>query len=173
MSLALRLVPAALLVLALGCAKEKTPDEAAPTAAKAAVAKTAPAPTKAEPTTIAAKADEGMSDCSGMAKAEASESECSKSELGCNKWDAEAEAVLKNKVPSDAKWQTYKVSGMTCGGCERKVIANLGKIDGVVGVEADAELGQVRVAISPKAPKALTAARDKLNTLYKIEDSKI
>ncbi len=90
---------------------------------------------------------------------------------GCNQWDAEAASVLKKKVPTDATWTIYRVSGMKCGGCERRVIAKIGTLKGVVGVEADAELGQVRVATSPKSPDAAKRAREALNGLYKIEST--
>ena len=64
----------------------------------------------------------------------------------CNQWDEEAAQVARREVPADADWKVIPVSGMTCGGCERRIIATLGKMDGVLAVEADAELGQVRIA---------------------------
>jgi copper chaperone CopZ len=67
-------------------------------------------------------------------------------EGSCNQWDDEAAEVARRQVPADAEWKTIPVAGMTCGGCERRIIASLGKVDGVLAVEADAELGQVRIA---------------------------
>lgn len=67
-------------------------------------------------------------------------------EGGCDQWDEAAAEVGRRPVPEDAEWKTIQVSGMTCGGCERRITANLGKVDGVLAVEADAELGQVRIA---------------------------
>lgn len=67
-------------------------------------------------------------------------------EGGCDQWDEAAAEVGRRPVPQDAEWKTIQVSGMTCGGCERRITANLGKVDGVLAVEADAELGQVRIA---------------------------
>ncbi len=64
----------------------------------------------------------------------------------CNQWDEEAAQVARREVPADADWKVIPVTGMTCGGCERRIIASLGKVDGVLAVEADAELGQVRIA---------------------------
>jgi copper chaperone CopZ len=64
----------------------------------------------------------------------------------CNQWDGAAAEVARREVPADAEWKTIPVSGMTCGGCERRIIASLGKVEGVLAVEADAELGQVRIA---------------------------
>jgi copper chaperone len=69
-------------------------------------------------------------------------------EGGCDQWDEAATEVAKRTVPADAEWKTIPVSGMTCGGCERRIIASLGKVDGVLAVEADAELGQVRIAMT-------------------------
>lgn len=81
--------------------------------------------------------------CSGEMQAG---SECSG---GCDKWDQAAGEVAKRPIPANAVWKEIPVDGMTCGGCERRVIANVGQIDGVLAVEADAELGQVRVAMAP------------------------
>ncbi|MFD1542814.1 heavy-metal-associated domain-containing protein [Nonomuraea guangzhouensis] len=41
---------------------------------------------------------------------------------------------------------TYKVSGMTCGGCAGKVKTEISKVDGVTGVEVDLTSGTVTVA---------------------------
>ncbi|MEO3799766.1 heavy metal-associated domain-containing protein [Nonomuraea sp. B1E8] len=41
---------------------------------------------------------------------------------------------------------TYKVSGMTCGGCAGKVKAEIGKVAGVSSVEVELATGQVTVA---------------------------
>ncbi len=65
---------------------------------------------------------------------------------GCSQWDEAATKVAKRETPTDAVWATIPVQGMSCGGCERRIIANLGGVDGILGVEADAELGQVRIA---------------------------
>lgn len=67
-------------------------------------------------------------------------------EGSCNQWDEAAAQVARREVPPDAEWKTIPVTGMTCGGCERRIIASLGKVQGVLAVEADAELGQVRIA---------------------------
>ena len=40
---------------------------------------------------------------------------------------------------------TYKVTGMTCGHCVQSVKTEVGKIDGVTGVEIDLETGDVTV----------------------------
>ena len=80
----------------------------------------------------------------------------------------EAAEVGKRAVPKDAEWKVFAVSGMTCGGCERRVIAHLGRLEGVVAVEADAELGQVRVA-SAKGAKLDDTVKSSIAKLgYKI-----
>ncbi|MFC8530971.1 MULTISPECIES: heavy-metal-associated domain-containing protein [Nocardia] len=43
---------------------------------------------------------------------------------------------------------TYTVTGMTCGHCAASVKSEIGKIDGVTGVEVDLESGAVRVESS-------------------------
>ena len=88
---------------------------------------------------------------------------------GCNQWDEAASEVAKRPIPADADWKTIAVSGMTCGGCERRVIAKLGALDGVLAVEADAELGQVRVATA-RGVDLRQAAVDRINELgYKAQ----
>ena len=56
------------------------------------------------------------------------------------------------------------MQGMTCAGCERRVIANLGQLEGVLAVEADAELGQVRIAMA-QGGDLRKAAVDRINSL--------
>lgn len=134
------------IALALGgCDKHPAPAKSQPAAATQArspmqpvkvmeTAAAAPAPA------TAATAAEGAHECGGaMAEGES----CAG---GCNQWDEAAAEVAKRAVPADAEWKTIPVSGMTCGGCERRIIASLGKVEGVLAVEADAELGQVRIA---------------------------
>lgn len=41
------------------------------------------------------------------------------------------------------------VAGMTCAGCERRVEAALGRLDGVRLARADHERGEVRVVFEP------------------------
>lgn len=41
---------------------------------------------------------------------------------------------------------TYTVTGMTCGHCVQSVKTEIGKIDGVTGVDVDLESGRVVVA---------------------------
>ena len=157
----MRLHTAALSLLVLaaiaGCDKH-TPAPAAQkkiaatTQAASPVAAQAPAPVKVMEAT--AEAESGgtcggsMDSCSG----------------GCDQFDAEAAEVAKRVVPQTATWKTIRQSGMTCGGCERRIIANLGKLDGVLAVEADAELGEVRVAMNHDADLR-AAAVERINSL--------
>lgn len=142
------------LVLSVGCAKEKTsPEDKAPTAAKVATQ-----PAESAPVSCDTPGADGM-DCGKQEEAG-----------GCNKWDDEAAAVASRDIPGNAVWKTLKVSGMTCGGCERRVIANVGKLDGIVSVEADSELGQVRIAMAADSAETTKAATAEIKRLgYKVE----
>ena len=108
-----------------------------------------------------APADEKMSCGDGEKTGES----CDGTGEGCSKWDAEATRVAKREVPADAVWATIPVQGMTCGGCERRVIANLGGVEGILGVEADAELGQVRIAFAKGNDGIAAAARSHIAKL--------
>lgn len=119
----------------------------------------APAP-KAAPV-AAQPAAEPMS-CGDAAGGGAS---CGAEAGGCSQWDGKAAEVAKRGTPADAVWATIPVEGMSCGGCERRIIANLGVVDGVLGVEADAELGQVRVAYAKGNDQITAAARDHIAAL--------
>lgn len=91
---------------------------------------------------------------------------------GCGRFDEEATEVVKREVPEDAVWHTLKVTGMHCAMCERRIIAHVGKLAGVVSVEADAELGVVRVAVAKGAEKPTRLAAAKIRDLgYGVEGS--
>jgi copper chaperone CopZ len=127
---------------------------------------------KTDDTKVAATAEAKSADCQG--DKDGSEASCGNDEAeeagGCNQWDEEAALVAKRDIPDNAAWETLKVSGMTCGGCERRVIANVGGVDGVLAVEADAELGQVRVATEKGKEGPKVAAIQKIKSLgYKIQ----
>ena len=54
---------------------------------------------------------------------------------------------------------TYTVSGMTCGHCESAVREEIGKLDGVAGVQVDLASGAVTVtSAAPLEPAAVAAA---------------
>jgi copper chaperone CopZ len=146
---------ASLLVFAIGCERAEESAQAAAQPAPAA-AKTEPAPPAGETATMAQAAEGGS--CSGETQAGG---ECGG---GCDQWDEAASDVARRPVPADAMWEEIPVEGMTCGGCERRVIANLGKLQGVLAVEADAELGKVRVAMA-RGSDLRGAAVERINAL--------
>jgi copper chaperone CopZ len=152
-SLASIVYVASLLVFAIGCERAQEPAQAAPAPA---AAKTEPAAPAAQAATTA-QAEEGGT-CSGAMQAGG---ECGG---GCDKWDEAASEVARRPVPADARWEEIPVQGMTCGGCERRVIANLGQLQGVLAVEADAELGTVRVAMA-RGSDLRGAAVERINGL--------
>jgi len=43
-----------------------------------------------------------------------------------------------------------RVSGMSCGACERRIETALGRLDGVLRSSADHRVNQVRVAFDPR-----------------------
>ena len=54
----------------------------------------------------------------------------------------------------------YLVSGMTCGHCVSAVTEEIGKLDGVTGVEVDLVTGgRSRVTVTSTAPLSLTGVR--------------
>ncbi|MEU4235133.1 heavy metal-associated domain-containing protein [Nonomuraea sp. NPDC026600] len=55
---------------------------------------------------------------------------------------------------------TYKVSGMTCGGCAGKVKEEIAKVDGVTGVEVDLTSGTVTVAGSAEETRLRDAVEE-------------
>lgn len=56
---------------------------------------------------------------------------------------------------------TYTVTGMTCGHCVASVQKEIGKIDGVTGVDVDLASGRVQVeSAAPLTDAAVAAAVD-------------
>ncbi|QIS22752.1 heavy-metal-associated domain-containing protein [Nocardia terpenica] len=56
---------------------------------------------------------------------------------------------------------TYTVTGMTCGHCVSAVQQEIGRIDGVTGVEVDLDTGRVQVeSTAPISDAAVAAAVD-------------
>lgn len=160
-----------------GCEKNSSTDTSA--ADSETASETAPASAKvAEQPTHAAAAEhaEGKDDsCAGRVVDGDDEDGCGRMDDeekagGCNQWDEAAAKVIERDVPQNATWTTLKVTGMTCGGCERRVIAKVGALDGVYSVEADAELGQVRVAMDNSKPKLAELATETINKLgYRVQ----
>jgi len=168
------LIPVCSALLFASACEKKASEETKPAAAKEAPALTAvaaePAPAAGEASCAGADGKavgehEGM-DCMKKSGEMAAEGEG----MGCNKWDEAADQVAQRDIPADADWNVLAVTGMTCGGCERRIIANVGELDGVVSVEADAELGKVRVAVAKGNATASDAAKAKILELgYKVQ----
>jgi copper chaperone CopZ len=170
-SLACGFVLSSVLALGLaGCDKAGSKSEETPSAEIAAVQS---ATVEGAAVTTTANAEDGEASCAGADnhKEKHAGADCAKKSaesgegMGCNKWDKEAAAISKRDIPKDASWQVLKVEGMTCGGCEQRIIANVGKLEGVVAVEADSELGQVRVAVASGDTAAGGAASAKISEL--------
>ncbi|MFF3566514.1 heavy-metal-associated domain-containing protein [Nocardia jiangxiensis] len=53
---------------------------------------------------------------------------------------------------------TYTVTGMTCGHCVASVQKEIGRIDGVTGVEVDLASGRVQVESANPVDQAAVAA---------------
>jgi len=53
---------------------------------------------------------------------------------------------------------TYTVTGMTCGHCVASVQKEIGRIDGVTGVEVDLASGRVQVESADPVDQAAVAA---------------
>ncbi len=142
-TLALSAALTGFIAIALGgCDKpaaQARPEPAAATRAQSPMKPVKVMEEKAHHVTTAAAGSEDGQCAGGMAEGKSCEG-------GCDQWDEAAAEVARRPVPQDAEWKTIEVSGMTCGGCERRITASLGKVEGVLAVEADAELGQVRIA---------------------------
>ena len=163
-----------LLFAVVGCQRQSSSQDA-PQPAKTAETAKAAAPQAGltvEPTAGEPAAREATAQ-NAAPEAAAEEGSCAGGEEncngGCNQWDEAAAKVAQRKAGDEAVWHNFKVEGMTCGGCERRVIANVGAIEGVLAVEADAELGEVRVATGPDGAKLALTAADKIRSLgYRI-----
>ena len=145
------------VLLTGGCDKHQA--EPAATAALPAEAPAVVVPSPTAAATPTAAAPEAATATCG----DAAEAECAGGG-GCQQWDEAAAEVARRPIPADARWEQIAVQGMTCGGCERRVIANLGQLEGVLAVEADAELGQVRIAMA-QGGDVRKAAVDRINSL--------
>lgn len=53
---------------------------------------------------------------------------------------------------------TYEVEGMTCGHCVNTVSTDVGRLDGVTGVEVDLTTGTVTVTSSGSVPDEVVGA---------------
>ena len=100
----------------------------------------------------------------------AKEACCASTEACCA---SKAKAAVAATCPADSQAKlvkiSYKVTGMTCAGCETKVTGVLSKIEGVKEPAACAESKQVKLAYDPTKVKEdqLMAAINK--TGFKVE----
>lgn len=67
---------------------------------------------------------------------------------------------------------TFKVEGMTCGGCELGVKVKLKKLDGVVSVDASYEKGEAEVVYHPETvtPDEIVGAIEELGYTAELVD---
>lgn len=147
----------AIALLLVGCARSEGAPAATsgsdPAATTAAAPATAPAAVAAETavsepapvsTAPAMAAEKGGSCCGGGAGG----GTCGGG-AGCGGMcgGAMAAPTPPTDGPANAAWSSLKVSGMRCGGCAKRIMAAVGKLDGVVAVQADHGTGQVLWAV--------------------------
>ena len=82
-------------------------------------------------------------------------------------------ALLAGDDPAAVVTSTFKVEGMTCGGCEVGVRMNVRKLDGVASVEASYDEGRAKVAYDPDkvTPEMIVEAIEKLGYTAELEES--
>jgi copper chaperone CopZ len=98
---------------------------------------------------------------------------CGQPGSGCDQWDDDAAEVSRRAIPANAVWKTWEVEGMHCGGCERRVIAHVGQVTGVVAVKANAGTGRVSVAVATGDEPRFEAARERIASLgYRVGDER-
>jgi len=85
-------------------------------------------------------------------------------------------ASEKEQTPAEAMavTSTFKVEGMTCGGCEAGVRMAVKKLDGVERVEASYKEGRAVVTYDPHevAPDGIVAAIEKLGYQAELIETK-
>lgn len=74
--------------------------------------------------------------------------------------------------PAAEVTSTFKVEGMTCGGCEVGVRMNVKKLDGVASVEASYDEGHAKVTYDPDrvTPEMIVEAIEKLGYTAELEE---
>ncbi len=79
--------------------------------------------------------------------------------------------ALTSAVQSETKTDVFKVTGMTCGGCEVGVRMAVGKLDGVEKVEASYKEGTATIKYDPAkvTPKQIEVAIGKLGYQAKLQ----
>ncbi|MDA2938367.1 cation transporter [Acidobacteria bacterium AH-259-A15] len=76
-----------------------------------------------------------------------------------------------SETAGDAKTAVFRVSGMTCGGCEVGVRMAVKKLDGIHKVEASYKEGKATVKYDPSKvkPEEIKAAIEKIGYKAKVE----
>jgi copper chaperone CopZ len=74
-------------------------------------------------------------------------------------------------VPDSAVWTTFKVGGMKCGNCAKRIQSSLADLDGVLGVAADHGAGEVKIATAPGTEDVRAKVAPRITELgYKVLD---
>lgn len=148
------------VVFAVSCAKESKESEATDTASMV----------NAERANVAAAnvaAEAPAHECGDKAKEET----CAGKEEGacCGGWDKVP--VEHAQIPDNAEWTTLKVSGMSCGGCAKRIQASLTGIEGVIDIQVDHTTGEVKIAAAPGTQDVRGRVAPRLNELgYTVQD---
>ncbi len=79
--------------------------------------------------------------------------------------------VAGDDPPAGEVTSTFKIEGMTCGGCEVGVRMSVKKLDGVSKVEASYEEGRAKVTYDPEkvTPESIVEAIEKLGYTAELE----
>jgi copper chaperone len=83
---------------------------------------------------------------------------CTACSCGTQDSAQEAAVVAATSAVEDDVRQVYAVSGMTCGHCVSSVSAEIGKVEGVSGVQVDLADGVVTVSGSGFSDEQIRAA---------------
>src|SRR4051812_34326423 len=83
---------------------------------------------------------------------------CTACSCGTQDGAQEAGVAVATSTVEDGARQVYAVSGMTCGHCVSSVSAQIGKVEGVSGVQVDLAAGAVTVSGSGFSDEQIRAA---------------
>jgi copper chaperone CopZ len=162
---------ATFLVFSASCTKESKKTDKAELGAEAQAARVmAPgesgelAAAPAEQGGECGQAGEGGSCCGGSGGGEGG------SCCGGGQGHGQAE-VQTAAVPDSAVWTTFKVGGMKCGNCAKRIQSSLAGLEGVLGVTADHGAGEVKIATAPGTEDVRATVAPRITELgYKVLD---
>jgi copper chaperone len=83
---------------------------------------------------------------------------CTACSCGTQDSAQEAGVAVATSTGEEGVRQVYAVSGMTCGHCVSSVSAEIGKVEGVSGVQVDLAAGAVTVSGSGFSDEQIRAA---------------